>query len=74
MTPLEYIANNAIQRVRFRDALEAIPSNAVVIEIGASGLFQNILKKKLGSSATVLSLMERLSSSSLEFFYSSIGK
>ncbi|KAK8766017.1 hypothetical protein V5799_007198 [Amblyomma americanum] len=68
----EYYVNNLVSPVLFREALEHVPKDAVVIEIAPHCLFQSILRRALGTGATCLGLMKR-DADNKTFFLTSLG-
>ncbi|XP_077489222.1 fatty acid synthase-like [Amblyomma americanum] len=68
----EYYVNNLVSPVLFREALEHVPKDAVVIEIAPHCLFQSILRRALGTGATCLGLMKR-DADNKKFFLTSLG-
>ncbi|XP_077490468.1 fatty acid synthase-like isoform X2 [Amblyomma americanum] len=69
----EYQVNNYLSPVLFREALEHVPENAIVVEIAPHCLLQPILRRALGAGASCLGLMKR-NANNLEFFLGSLGK
>ncbi|XP_065226660.1 fatty acid synthase-like [Planococcus citri] len=69
-----YHVSNLLSPVLFHEALQHVPENAIVIEIAPHALLQAILKRALGSNATVLGLVKRLHPNNLEFLLSNLGK
>ncbi|KAH9365926.1 hypothetical protein HPB48_015006 [Haemaphysalis longicornis] len=54
----EYFANNLISPVRFCEALQHVPKNAILVEVAPHCLLQAILRRALGPSATCLGAMK----------------
>lgn len=52
-----YLVNNLSSHILFREALQVLPQNALVIEIGPSHLLKNILMNNLPSSVVQCPLM-----------------
>ncbi|XP_075559836.1 fatty acid synthase-like [Dermacentor variabilis] len=69
----EYHVNNMLSPVLFSEALQHVPSNAIVVEIAPHCLLQAILRRALGSGASCLGLMKR-NEDTPAFFLSSLGK
>lgn len=69
-----YHVNNLLSPVLFHSGLQHIPKHAICIEIAPHGLLQAILKRALGSEATVLSLMKRQHANNVQFMMTNIGK
>lgn len=69
-----YHVNNLLSPVLFREALEHVPKNAIVVEIAPHCLLQAILRRALGSEATCLGLMKRDVPDVPAFFLTSLGK
>ncbi|KAH3871939.1 hypothetical protein DPMN_035154, partial [Dreissena polymorpha] len=70
----DYHVNNLVSPVLFQEALQHVPSNAVVIEIGPHCLLQAILKRSLAKECCIVGLMKRGHEDNLEFCLSSLGK
>ncbi|KAK8774421.1 hypothetical protein V5799_011044 [Amblyomma americanum] len=68
----EYHVNNFLSPVLFHGALQHVPQNAIVVEIGPHCLLQAILKRALGPGVSCLGLMKR-NADNLEFFLGSLG-
>ncbi|CAN8029810.1 unnamed protein product, partial [Ixodes persulcatus] len=80
-----YYVNNLLSPVLFREALEHVPKDAIVVEIAPHGLLQAILRRALGPEAdhpayacalqaTCLGLMKRDVPDVSAFFLTSLGK
>ncbi|XP_029644700.1 fatty acid synthase isoform X1 [Octopus sinensis] len=69
-----YHVNNLLNPVLFQEALQHVPSNAIVIEISPHCLLQAILKRTLNTKCVLVGLMKRKHVNNLEFFYSTLGK
>lgn len=69
-----YYANNLLSPVLFHETIKKIPTNAICIEIGPSGLLQPILKRALGNRAIKIRLMKREHDDNLTFLLSNIGE
>ncbi|KAH7944006.1 hypothetical protein HPB52_014256 [Rhipicephalus sanguineus] len=69
----EYHVNNLLSPVLFREALQHVPSDAILVEIAPHCLLQAILRRAVGSSATCLGLMKR-NDDNPKFFLNSLGK
>ncbi|XP_077491843.1 fatty acid synthase-like [Amblyomma americanum] len=70
---VEYQINNLLSPVFFREALEHVPKDAIVVEIAPHCLLLPILRRALGTDATCLGLMKRYEDNST-FFLSSLGQ
>ncbi len=71
---IDYILNNLRNPVLFHEAMSKIPTDAIIIEIGAHGLLLPMLKRAVGSDVSLNSLMKRNNPHNLEFFHGSLGK
>lgn len=69
----EYHVNNLLSPVLFREALQHVPSDAILVEIAPHCLLQAILRRAVGSNATCLGLMKR-NDDNPKFFLNSLGK
>ncbi|KAM7297624.1 fatty acid synthase-like [Ixodes scapularis] len=69
-----YHVNNMLSPVLFREALEHVPKDAIVVEIAPHCLLQAILRRALGPEATCLGLMKRDVPDVPAFFLTSLGK
>ncbi|XP_042150431.1 fatty acid synthase-like [Ixodes scapularis] len=69
-----YHVNNLLSPVLFREALEHVPKDAIVVEIAPHCLLQSILRRALGPEATCLGLMKRDVPDVPAFFLTSLGK
>ncbi|KAG0417206.1 hypothetical protein HPB47_005803 [Ixodes persulcatus] len=69
-----YYVNNLLSPVLFREALEHVPKDAIVVEIAPHSLLQAILHRTLGLDATCLGLMKRDVPDVPAFFLTSLGK
>lgn len=70
----EYHQNNMLNTVLFRQALEQLPDNAIVIEVAPHALLQAILKRELPATVTNIPLLNKNSENIEEYFLSAIGK
>ncbi|XP_077526205.1 fatty acid synthase-like [Haemaphysalis longicornis] len=68
----EYYANNLISPVRFREGLQHVPKDAILVEIAPHCLLQAILRRAMGSTATCLGAMKRHADNPA-FFLNTIG-
>ncbi|KAH7948759.1 hypothetical protein HPB49_002004 [Dermacentor silvarum] len=68
----EYHVNNLLSPVLFREALQHVPSDAILVEIAPHCLLQAILRRAVGN-ATCLGLMKR-NEDNTRFFLNSLGK
>ncbi|KAG0427270.1 hypothetical protein HPB47_025663 [Ixodes persulcatus] len=69
-----YYVNNLLSPVLFREALEHVPKDAIVVEIAPHRLLQAILRRALGPEATCLGLVKRDVPDVPAFFLTSLGK
>ncbi|GFS62657.1 fatty acid synthase [Trichonephila inaurata madagascariensis] len=70
----EYFVHNLMSSVRFKDAIQSIPPNAVIIEIGPHFLLQSIVKRSVGTRASYFGLMKRNDTNNVDFLMESLGK
>lgn len=70
----DYHVNNLVSPVLFQEALQKVPSNAVVVEIAPHCLLQAILKRSLSKECCIVGLMKRGHEDNLDFCLSSLGK
>lgn len=70
----EYHYNNFCNVVLFRQALQQIPDNAIVIEVSPHGLLQAILKRELKATTINIPLLSKRVEDNEQYFLSSIGK
>ena len=71
----EYFEYNMLSPVLFNEALQLVPRNAVLIELGPTSLFESIIKRSLGNDIKYINLMKKNNSSgNLEMILSSIGR
>lgn len=68
----EYYANNLISPVLFREGLQHVPKNAILVEIAPHCLLQAILRRAMGPSATCLGAMKRHGDNPA-FFLNTVG-
>ncbi|GFR18244.1 fatty acid synthase, partial [Trichonephila clavata] len=74
MASAEYFVHNLMSSVHFNDAIQKIPPDAIVIEIGPHFLLQSILKRSVGSRASYFGLMKRNEVNNVDFLMESLGK
>ncbi|GFT94667.1 fatty acid synthase [Trichonephila clavipes] len=74
MASAEYFVHNLTSSVRFNDAIQKIPPDAIVIEIGPHFLLQSILKRSVGTMASYFGLMKRNEVNNVDFLMESLGK
>ena len=60
--------------VLFTEALEHVPDNAIVVEIGPHCLLQAVLRRALASTCTIVGLMDKRQPDNLVHFLTSLGK
>ncbi|CAF3463515.1 unnamed protein product [Rotaria sp. Silwood1] len=70
----DYHVNNLCSPVLFQEALQHIPSNAIVIELAPHCLLLAILKRSLSTDCVHLNLMKRGTHDHIAYFYSNLGK
>lgn len=70
----EYHVNNLVSPVLFQEALEHIPSNAVVVEIAPHSLLQAVLRRGLASTCSIFGLMDKRQPDNLVHMLSTLGK
>ncbi|CAF4219853.1 unnamed protein product, partial [Rotaria sordida] len=70
----DYHVNNLCSPVLFQEALQYIPSNAIVIELAPHCLLLTILKRSLNTDCIHLNLMKRGTHDHITYFYSNLGK
>jgi len=71
---VDYHVNNMVSPALFKEALDHVPSNAIVVEIAPHGLFQGVLRRALDSSCTIVGLMDRRQPDNLAHLLTSVGK
>ena len=59
--------------MRFADALEKVPADAVVVEVSPHGLLQAILRRSL-PEATPIPLIRKEATCTLSHFLEAVGK
>ncbi|XP_029849141.2 fatty acid synthase [Ixodes scapularis] len=69
-----YHVNNLVSPVLFKEALEHVPKDAIVVEIAPHCLLQAILRRALGPEAICLGLMKRDVPDVPAYFLTSLGK
>jgi fatty acid synthase len=69
-----YHVNNLTSPVLFAEAVEHIPKNAIIIEIAPHCLMGGVIKRALGSNATVVALNKRDHPDNLQFFFNNLGE
>ncbi|CAD5118531.1 DgyrCDS7222 [Dimorphilus gyrociliatus] len=69
----EYHTHNFTHPVLFNAALKMIPNDSIIIEIGPHGLLQSVIKRALGPSAYLTSLMKKNDKDNLGFFMKNLG-
>ncbi|CAF5086630.1 unnamed protein product, partial [Rotaria sp. Silwood1] len=70
----DYHVNNLCSPVLFQEALQYIPSNAIVIELAPHCLLLAILKRSLSTDCVHINLMKRGTHDHITYFYSNLGK
>jgi len=66
--------NNLVSPVLFQEALNHVPSNAIVIEIAPHSLLQAVLRRGLASTCTIVGLMDRRQPDNMNHLLSTLGK
>ncbi|XP_050425474.1 fatty acid synthase [Adelges cooleyi] len=69
----EYAVNNLLNNVLFGEALERLPKNATVIEVGPHGILQNILKSSEKNISNI-ELMNKNRDDGLDYMLTAFGK
>ncbi|KAL3237288.1 hypothetical protein MRX96_022055 [Rhipicephalus microplus] len=69
----EYQTNNFLSPVLFREALQHVPNDAILVEIAPHCLLKAIVRRSVGLDAYYVGLMKH-SVDNLEYFLSSLGK
>ncbi|CAG2164273.1 unnamed protein product, partial [Oppiella nova] len=69
----EYYVNNLTAPVLLQEALQYIPSNAVVVEVSPHSLLKNVVKHSV-SAGSYVGLMKRKSADSLHHLLTSLGQ
>jgi len=70
----DYHVNNFVSPVLFKEALDHVPSNAIVVEIAPHGLLQGVLRRALDCSCTIVGLMDRRQPDNLAHLLTSLDK
>ncbi|CAF3883682.1 unnamed protein product, partial [Rotaria sp. Silwood1] len=70
----DYHVNNLCSPVLFQEALQYIPSNAIVTELAPHCLLLAILKRSLSTDCVHINLMKRGTHDHITYFYSNLGK
>jgi len=63
-----------VSPVLFKEALEHVPDNAVVIEIAPHSLLQAVLRRALPDACSIVGLMDKRQPDNLVHLLSSLGK
>ncbi|GIY14144.1 fatty acid synthase [Caerostris darwini] len=71
---VEYFVHNLLSPVRFKDALQKIPPNAIVVEVGPNVALLPIVRGVVGRGASYLGLMKKGAQEREHFFLESLGK
>lgn len=72
-----YLVNSLVSHVHFKEALQRIPSNALVIDIGPSQVLDNIVKNSIGSEAVQIPSMAPsldIAYPQITLFWTNLGK
>ncbi len=70
----EYLTNNLLKTVLFKESTSRIPENAIVIEIAPDGVLQSILTRSLRKNTTSIATISKNSPEPLTYFLSSVGR
>jgi len=70
----DYHVNNLVSPVLFQEALEHVPHNAIIVEIAPHSLLQAVLRRALGSTCTVVGLMDKRQPDNLIHLLTVLGK
>ncbi|KAF7287912.1 hypothetical protein GWI33_000259 [Rhynchophorus ferrugineus] len=70
----EYQHHNFLNRVHYKQVLDKVPANAVLVEIAPRGLFQAIFSRSLSKDITSIPISSQDASDNLEFLLESVGK
>ncbi|XP_003739693.1 fatty acid synthase [Galendromus occidentalis] len=68
-----YLSNNLVSAVRFKEALEFVPDDAICLEIAPHALLQSILKRGLSLHCETIGLMKK-NAPNLVTFLSALGR
>ena len=60
--------------VRFHEALQHIPANAIVLEVAPHALLQSVLRRSLPKTCTIVGLTDKRQTDNLVHFFASLGK
>ncbi|GIX98138.1 fatty acid synthase [Caerostris extrusa] len=71
---VEYFVHNLLSPVRFKDALQKIPPNAIVVEVGPNVALLPIVRGVVGRGASYLGLMKKGTQDRGQFFLESLGR
>lgn len=69
----QYHTHNFTNPVLFNTALQMVPNDAIIIEIGPHGLFQSVLKRALGPNVYLTSLMKKGDKDNIGFCLKNLG-
>ena len=58
----------------FKEALQHVPDNAIVVEIAPHSLLQAVLKRALANTCTVVGLMDKRQPDNLVNLFTALGK
>ena len=70
----EYFAHNLRAPVQFRNALQQIPQDSIVIELSPKGFFQAIIKESVPNNCVLLAPMSFKATDKLAHFFESVGQ
>lgn len=70
---IDYFINNLCNHVLFNEALNKVPKNAIVIEIGPQSIMQTILQKALPTTCYQIPLMSLNNNDLLIHFWTMLG-
>ena len=70
----DYHVNNMSNPVRFHEAVQHIPANAIVLEVAPHALLQSVLRRSLPKTCTIIGLTDKRQPDNFMHFLSSLGK
>uniref|UniRef100_A0A023GNU9 Putative animal-type fatty acid synthase n=1 Tax=Amblyomma triste TaxID=251400 RepID=A0A023GNU9_AMBTT len=70
---VDYLVQNLVAPVLFYEAVQHVPKDAIIVEIGPHCLLQAILRRTLSSTASCMGLMKR-EEDNVTFLLKSLGK
>ncbi|KAJ1528563.1 hypothetical protein ONE63_006967 [Megalurothrips usitatus] len=69
----EFFTNNLLSPVRFKEAMQSVPKDAVVIELAPHGLMQPLIRRGLPDGATCIALTKRGHRDGFRFLLEQVG-